>query len=87
MDFPILSLLTFLPLVGVAFILMIRGDSETVARNSRRTAMFVSSFTFILSFYMLLLFDPKEAGFQFVEKIEWFDALNISYHMGIDGIC
>lgn len=86
MDFPILSLLTFLPLVGVIFILLIRGDTETVARNARRTALFVSSFVFLLSLYMLYLFDGSSAAFQFVEKVEWLSGLNISYHMGIDGI-
>lgn len=86
MAFPILSLLTFLPLVGVLFILLIRGDKETVARNSRRTALFVSSFVFIISLYMMFLFDKTSAEFQFSEKIEWFNSLNISYHMGVDGI-
>ncbi|MAZ76346.1 MAG: NADH-quinone oxidoreductase subunit M [Micavibrio sp.] len=86
MDFPILSLLTFLPLVGVLFILLIRGDKQTVARNARRTALFVSSFVFIISLYMLYFFDETSAEFQFVEKVEWLSGLNISYHMGVDGI-
>ena len=38
-DFPILSLVTFLPLVGAFFILLIRGDNEVVARNARMTAL------------------------------------------------
>ena len=36
--FPILSLLVFLPLAGVLFLLFVRGDAETVARNARNTA-------------------------------------------------
>jgi NADH-quinone oxidoreductase subunit M len=85
-DFPILSLLTFLPLVGVAFILLIRGQEDVVARNSKRVALYITAFNFILSLYMLFQFQTETAEFQFVEKAEWFPDLGISYHMGIDGI-
>lgn len=85
-DFPILSLLTFLPLIGVLFILIIRGEEEIVARNARRVALYMSGFIFLLSVYMLVQFDPTSAEFQFTEVQEWFPALGISYHMGIDGI-
>jgi len=86
MDFPILSVLTFLPLVGVLFILLIRGDEATVAKNARKTALFVSSITFLISLYMMVSFDAANDGFQFVENTPWFSALGISYHMGVDGI-
>jgi len=85
-NFPILSLLTFLPLVGVLFILLIRGNEERVARNSRSVALYTTLFNFILSLYMLFNFDGGSAEFQFVEKAEWFPALGINYHMGVDGI-
>jgi NADH-quinone oxidoreductase subunit M len=85
-DFPILSLLTFLPLVGVAFILLIRGDEATTSRNSRRVALYTTAFNFILSLYMLLQFNKDSADFQFVETAQWFPALGIQYHMGVDGI-
>ena len=84
--FPILSLLTFLPLVGVVFILLIRGNEDNVARNSRRVALYTTVFNFILSMYMLLQFNAESAEFQFVETAQWFPALGIQYHMGIDGI-
>ena len=85
-DLSILSLLTFLPLLGVLFILMIRGDAEVVERNSRRVALYTTVFTFVVSLYMLLNFEGSSAEFQFVEKAEWFPALGIQYHMGVDGI-
>ncbi len=85
-DFPILSLLTFLPLVGVLFILLVRGKEERVALNARRVALYTTIFNFILSLYLLFNFDDKSAEFQFVEKAEWFGALGIQYHMGVDGI-
>lgn len=85
-DFYILSLLTFVPLVGVAFILLIRGNEARVAENSRRVALYTTIFNFILSVYMLMNFDGSSAEFQFTEKVEWFPALGLQYSMGVDGI-
>ncbi len=85
-DFPILSLMTALPLVGALFIFVIRGTPETVARNAKFTAFYCSIFTFALALYMLARFDGNTADFQFVEKVSWFPSLNINYHMGVDGI-
>ena len=85
-EIPILSLITFLPLVGAFFILLIRGDEETAARNAKYTALYTSLFTFGLSVYMFCKFNGDLASFQFVEKYEWFSDLNIAYRMGVDGI-
>ncbi len=85
-SFPILSLTAFLPLVGVLFILLVRGDEETVARNARWAALWTSLATFVISLLLWINFDPTTAEFQFVEKVDWLPAFNISYHMGIDGI-
>lgn len=84
--FPFLSLLTFLPLIGAFFILTIRGDKEVTVRNARWAALYTSGFTFLLSLYLLVRFDPAIDTFQFVEKKEWLPALGLTYHMGIDGI-
>ncbi len=85
-DFPILTLMTVLPLIGVLFIFLIRGDEELVAHNARFAALYTSLFTFALSVYMLGHFDGSSADFQFVEKKEWLPSLGIFYHMGVDGI-
>ena len=85
-DFPILSLLTFLPLVGVLFIFLIRGDKARVEQNSRRVALYTTIFNFILSLYLLVSFDGSSAEFQFREHVEWFPALGLHYSMGVDGI-
>lgn len=85
-DLPVLSLLTFLPLIGALFILAIRGRKEIAERNARCVALYTSVFTFALSTYMAMQFDGASAEFQFVENVPWFPALGISYHMGIDGI-
>lgn len=84
--FPILSLLTFLPLAGALFILLIRGDAAQVARNARMVALYTSGFVFFLSLYLLAHFDRTSAEFQFVENKVWFESLGLTYHMGVDGI-
>ncbi|MEM8590517.1 MAG: NADH-quinone oxidoreductase subunit M [Pseudomonadota bacterium] len=87
-NFPILSLITFLPLVGAAMIfVMVQGkDQEDIARRSRWMALFTSGITFLISLVLWIDFDRSTADFQFVETLEWFPGLNISYHMGVDGI-
>lgn len=82
---PILSLVTFLPLVGVLFILPINDDSPNARRNIRAIALWTTSITFLVSLSIWAGFDNSQAGFQFVEKFAWLDS-GISYHMGVDGI-
>jgi NADH-quinone oxidoreductase subunit M len=84
--FPLLSLVTFLPLAGAAIILTIRGEEAVVARNARWTALWASLITFALSLILWVRFDTASAGFQFVEQAEWFPDFGVSYHMGVDGI-
>ena len=82
---PILSVVTFLPVVGALFILVVRGDSEVTARNARWVALWTTLVTFVVSLFLLLGFDSAAPGFQFVEKHAWLGDV-ASYHMGIDGI-
>ena len=85
-DFPILSLLIFLPLAGAGFILTIRGDDDVGARNARNVALWTSIVTFVLSLFLWVNFDNTTADFQFVEKVDWIPTYSISYHLGVDGI-
>ena len=85
-DWPLLSLITFLPLVGAAFIFLIQGHDEIVNRNARNVALWTTFITWILSLFVWVNFDPAIATFQMVERGTWFPSLNIGYHMGIDGI-
>ena len=82
---PILSLVTFLPLVGAFLILLIRDDGDAARRNIRNVALLTTVFTFVVSLLIWVYFDNTEAGFQFVEKAAWLDS-GISYHLGVDGI-
>src|SRR5215831_8351149 len=85
---PLLSLVTFLPLVGAGFIMIARGDEAVVARNARNIALSTSLFVFVLSVALWIEFDPTTAAFQFVEKARWvkIGGFEVTYHMGIDGI-
>ena len=83
---PILSLTIFLPLVGVLFMLMVRGDEQSVARNSRAIALWTSLATFAVSLAAWAGYDPRNAGFQLGEEVHWIPALGINYRVGVDGI-
>ena len=82
---PILSLTTFLPLVGAFLILLIRDEGDAARRNIRNVALLTTVFTFAISLLVWIYFDNANPGFQFVEKVGWIDG-SISYHMGVDGI-
>ncbi len=84
--FPILSLTTFLPLLGVLLIFCLRGEEKSVAANARIVALATSLVTFAISIYMYVGFDKSSADFQFVEKYDWLPGFNIAYKMGVDGI-
>ncbi|WP_038034348.1 NADH-quinone oxidoreductase subunit M [Thermopetrobacter sp. TC1] len=83
-EWPILSAIVFLPLIGALFILAIRGEDEIALRNIRWTALFTTVFTLILALILWSGFDPAAPGFQFEEKYAWFGLM--SYHMGVDGL-
>ncbi|HAD86703.1 MAG TPA: NADH-quinone oxidoreductase subunit M, partial [Rhodospirillaceae bacterium] len=83
MDWPILSLVTFLPLVGVALIAFVPSEN---AENARRVALWVSGGTFLVSLLIWFNFDRTTADFQFVEEAAWMPIAGISYRVGVDGI-
>ena len=85
-DWPILSLVTFLPLVGAVFILCVNGTAEVVARNARWAALWTSLATFLISLVLWFDFDRSSTAFQFVERSVWIPGYSIGYHMGVDGI-
>lgn len=82
---PILSVTTFLPLVGALIVYLSRGDDEAARRNARWIALWTTLITFAVSVILVMRFDPTSADFQFVEKSSWL-ATGITYHMGVDGI-
>ncbi|MEC8414290.1 MAG: NADH-quinone oxidoreductase subunit M [Pseudomonadota bacterium] len=85
LDWPILSTITYLPLLGALFILLIPGEDETVGRNARAVALWTTVATFILSIVILFEFDGSRTDLQFYEQASWLGS-NIDYVMGLDGI-
>ncbi|MBV8921582.1 NADH-quinone oxidoreductase subunit M, partial [Bradyrhizobium sp.] len=84
-SWPILSITTFLPVLGIIFIFCLNGDDEFVKRNARWGALWTTLVTFVVSLILVWRFDPGTAEFQFVEKTTWMGGL-ATYHMGVDGI-
>ncbi|APT57446.1 NADH-quinone oxidoreductase subunit M [Roseomonas gilardii] len=84
--FPLLSLLTFLPLAGAAVIMCVRGDEAVVASNARWTALWTSLIVLALSLLLWFRFDTASAAYQFEEQLRWLPEFGLGYHMGVDGI-
>ena len=85
-DFPYLSVLILVPLLGAAMILTVSGPAAVVARNARAVALWTSLFAFGLSAAMWAAFDPGAVEYQFVERASWIPGLGVEYHLGVDGI-
>ncbi len=84
-DLNLLSVVTFLPLVGAAFlVLLLRGEDPATRLNAKRFALLVTIATFAFSLFLLTGFDPEDPGFQFVEEGAWLGGL--LYKLGVDGI-
>jgi NADH-quinone oxidoreductase subunit M len=85
MTWPVLSVVTFLPVVGAIVIYLSRGDDAAAQGNARWIALWTTLITFAVSLILVMRFDPSNGDFQFVEKAPWL-AATINYHMGVDGI-
>ncbi len=99
---PILSLLTFVPLAGAGLIIALRmlaraEDSEPIAENARWLALFFTMSVFVLSLFMVAAFDSSDPGYQFVEphaaesddfaeSARGWIAPGINYSMGVDAV-
>ena len=83
MNFPILSTIIFLPLLGSLFIFL------STQKNENRSAIYISLFTSLanlfLTFFLWYSFDKNFVGFQFIEEKNWISGL-IKFKLGIDGI-
>ena len=84
-DFPILSVLLAIPVLGILFMSLIRANNANAERNLKQTALWISFLNFIASLALLFSFDLNNPEFQFVEHYFWLDS-SISYHLGVDGI-
>ncbi len=84
-DWPIISVTIFLPLIGSLIIFLIKED-ETTSNNIKWAALWTSIGTFVLSCLIWFQFDHSTSQYQLVEKYKWFNDFNFYYHVGVDGI-
>ncbi|PTW61124.1 NADH dehydrogenase subunit M [Breoghania corrubedonensis] len=84
-DWPLLTIVTVLPLVGALFVLVVQGDDDSAKNNMRMVALLTTGFTFLVSLFIWAGFDPSNPGFQMVDSVDWLDG-KIGYKMGVDGI-
>ncbi len=83
----ILSIITFLPLVGAAIIFVLRlmaKSDEAAAGNARWVALGTTLVTLALSCLLVAQFDAANPAYQFVERYAWF--AGAQYHLGVDGV-
>jgi NADH-quinone oxidoreductase subunit M len=80
---PVLSLTTWLPIVG-GLAVLVSGDKAP--NVSKWTALAVSVLTFLVSLLLWTGFDTTTASMQFVERMPWIEAFNAEYYLGVDGI-
>jgi len=80
-----LLLTTFLPLLGVVVLVLLRSEAKTA---QRWTALATSILTFGASIWMLTQFNPQNPDLQLVVDIPWLSVsgLDIRFFMGVDGL-
>lgn len=84
MSLPILSIITFIPVVGaILMALFVPGRNAVAIRN---TALGIALIDFVASLGLLLKFQVGVPGFQLIERSTWIQSLGIQYLLGVDGI-
>lgn len=80
----LLTLIVFLPLVGAIAVLFFPNDGKRLIY--KYITIVTGVLTFFLSLILIVHFDSRISGVQFVEKYAWISTLNISYLIGVDGL-
>ena len=82
MQLPILSILIFLPIVGIGILLILNRKHH---KGLKVATLIISVAEFLFSLPLWFNFDSQTAAMQFVERREWLPTYGISYYIGIDG--
>ena len=85
MNFPILSSITFLPLIGAFFIFLTKSDKDEKNSGAINISIFTSFINFFITLFLWYSFDNQTSNFQFIEEISWISGF-IKFKFGIDGI-
>ncbi len=83
MSFPLLTIITFLPLLGAVVVLLLPKNNERLIKS---WAVAISIVPLLLSIYLWFSYNQTTGGYQFVEMLPWIPQLGASYHMGVDGL-
>ena len=84
MNFPILSSITLLPILGAIFIFIFNNKTNE-NKNVIYVSLFTSVVTLFLSFFLWYVFDKSSSEFQFIEEKNWISGI-IKFKFGIDGL-
>ena len=84
MNFPILSSLILLPIIGALFLFFTK-DKDGNNLTAKYVSLFTTIVNFLISIYLWILFDQSTSSFQFIEDREWINGF-INYKVGVDGI-
>ena len=79
----LLSLMIFIPLLGMVVVLLLPRESEELVK---RVTLLFTLIPLALAVYLFISYDRSTAGTQYVTNVPWIDAFNIQYHVGIDGL-
>ena len=79
----ILTATIFLPLIFTVVVLFLPKEKERVIKL---VGLAGTALTFLISLILYFGFNASVLGFQFQQKTIWISSLNISYHVGIDGM-
>ena len=83
MQFPVLSVIAFTPIIAAIIILLIPSDRKTEIRVA---ALAAATFALGLSIWVYFSYDVQASGYQFVERYSWLPQLGISFFVGVDGM-
>ena len=79
----LLSLMIFIPLLGMIAVLLLPRESEELVK---RVTLIFTLIPLALAVYLFISYDRSTVGTQYVVNVPWIDAFNIRYHIGIDGL-
>src|SRR4030042_105579 len=83
MEYPILSYLIFLPLIGVVALFFLDHTKEKLLKG---VALFITLVEFVFSLPLFFMFEVENGGMQFTEYLSWIPRLGIAYRVGLDGL-
>ena len=82
----LLTIVTFLPLLGVAAILILNHGERESDKSIKQIALWTSIITFFVSLVVLASYDKGVSGLQLVEQANWIPSWGIQYYLGVDGL-